>query len=69
MYLLRLTENRCLYVQFLALDACFRLKRRAVSSELIDPGLGTGWAYMVEWEPYRQFLLTVTDQEEVRFRT
>ncbi|KAJ7219933.1 hypothetical protein GGX14DRAFT_389351 [Mycena pura] len=61
----QLMENRGLYVQFLALDACFRLKRRTISSELKDPGLGTGWAYMVEWEPYRQFLLTVTDQEEM----
>jgi hypothetical protein len=37
-----------------------------VSSEKKDPGLGTGWAYFVEDEPYRKFLLTVTDQEEVR---
>ncbi|KAK6966340.1 CxC2 domain-containing protein [Favolaschia claudopus] len=58
-------ETRFIYVIFLALDACFRLKRRLVSSELRDPGLGTGWAYFVESEPYRQFLLTVTDQEEM----
>ncbi|KAJ7223218.1 hypothetical protein GGX14DRAFT_532116 [Mycena pura] len=58
-------EDRFLYVLFLALDACFRLKRRMVSSELKDPGLGTGWAYMVEWAPYRQHLLTVTDQQEM----
>ncbi|KAJ7190936.1 hypothetical protein GGX14DRAFT_603100 [Mycena pura] len=58
-------EDRCLYVLFLALDACFRLKRRAVSSELKDPGLGTGWAYMVEWGPYRDYLVTVTDQAEI----
>ncbi|KAF7292546.1 CxC2 domain-containing protein [Mycena kentingensis (nom. inval.)] len=55
-------EQRALYVIFLAIDACFRLKRRLVSSELKDPGLGTGWFYMVEWEPYRQYLLTVTKQ-------
>ncbi|KAJ7200869.1 hypothetical protein GGX14DRAFT_571878 [Mycena pura] len=58
-------EDRGLYVLFLALDACFRLKRRAVSSELKDPGLGTGWAYMVEWGPYRDYLVTVTDQTEM----
>ncbi|KAJ7194873.1 hypothetical protein GGX14DRAFT_333182, partial [Mycena pura] len=58
-------EDRCRYVLFLALDACFRLKRRMVSSQLKDPGLGTGWAYMVEWAPYREYLLTVTDQEEM----
>ncbi|KAJ7802387.1 hypothetical protein B0H13DRAFT_2244748 [Mycena leptocephala] len=39
-------ENQFIYVLFLALDACFRLKRCMVSSEIKDPGLGTGWAYM-----------------------
>ncbi|KAF7330698.1 hypothetical protein MSAN_02447900 [Mycena sanguinolenta] len=56
--------RRFLYILFMALDACFRLKRRLVSSDLWDPGLGTGWAYFVENEPYRQYLLTVTDQNE-----
>ncbi|KAF7358779.1 CxC2 domain-containing protein [Mycena sanguinolenta] len=56
--------RRFLYILFMALDACFRLKRRLVSSDLRDPGLGTGWAYFVENEPYRQYLLTVTDQNE-----
>ncbi|KAJ7858428.1 hypothetical protein B0H13DRAFT_1640476 [Mycena leptocephala] len=54
-----------LYTFFLALDACFRLKRRLVSSELKDPGLGIGWAYMVENGPYREYLRTVTDQKEM----
>jgi hypothetical protein len=49
----------------MAIDACFRLKRRLVSSWLKDPSLGSGWSYPVEHEPYRQFLLTVTDQKEV----
>ncbi|KAF8192329.1 hypothetical protein K438DRAFT_1970135 [Mycena galopus ATCC 62051] len=35
-----------LYTLFLALDACFRLKRRLMSSKLKDPNLGPGWAYM-----------------------
>jgi hypothetical protein len=52
-------------VFFLAIDACFRLKRRLVSSFLKDPSLGSGWSYMVEAVLYRQFLLTVTDQKEV----
>lgn len=56
-----------LYVLFIALDACFRLKRGLVSSELKDPGLGTGMAYMTENLPYRKYLLTVTDQKEVCF--
>ncbi|KAJ6488289.1 hypothetical protein C8R47DRAFT_1216093 [Mycena vitilis] len=58
-------ERRFLYTIFLAMDACFRLKRRLVSSDLRDPGLGTGWAYFVEQEPYRKYLLTVTNQKEM----
>ncbi|KAJ7446857.1 hypothetical protein B0H11DRAFT_1745318 [Mycena galericulata] len=58
-------EDRFIYVLFLALDACFRLKRRMISNELKDPGLGTGWAYVLENAPYRHFLRTVTDQKEM----
>jgi hypothetical protein len=36
-----------------------------ISSEIKDPGLGTGWAYVTENPPYRQYLLGVTDQKEV----
>ncbi|KAJ7717745.1 hypothetical protein DFH07DRAFT_761865, partial [Mycena maculata] len=57
--------RRHLYTFFLALDACFRLKRRLISSELKDPGLGVGMAYMLKNEPYREYLRTVTDQKEV----
>jgi hypothetical protein len=59
--------TRFLYIVFLAFDACFRLKRRLVSNELKDPSLGSGWAFLLESAPYRKFLLTVTDQKEVRF--
>ncbi|KAJ7811956.1 hypothetical protein B0H14DRAFT_2606144 [Mycena olivaceomarginata] len=58
-------EEQFLYVFFLAIDACFRLKRRLVSSFLKDPSLGSGWSYMVEAVLYWQFLLTVTDQKEM----
>ncbi|KAK7027866.1 CxC2 domain-containing protein [Favolaschia claudopus] len=58
-------EKRFLYIFFLALDACFRLKRRLISSALRDPGLGTGWSYFLEPEPYRKFLLSVTKQDEM----
>ncbi|KAJ7019263.1 hypothetical protein C8F04DRAFT_913208, partial [Mycena alexandri] len=58
-------ENAFLYIVFLAIDACFRLKRRLVSSELKDPSLGPGWSYMVESSPYRAYLLSVTDQKEM----
>jgi hypothetical protein len=57
---------RFIYTLFLALDACFRLKRGLISSELKDPGLGTGMSYMLENVPYREYLLGVTDQKEVR---
>jgi hypothetical protein len=40
-----------------------------ISSELKDPDLGPGWAYMVNIGPYREYLRGVTDQKEVRFQT
>ncbi|KAJ6447458.1 hypothetical protein C8R45DRAFT_948522 [Mycena sanguinolenta] len=60
---------RFLYVLFLALDACFRLKRQMISSEIKDPALGSGWAYVMETTPYRHYLLTVTDQNECQMST
>lgn len=61
------TDNTCRYIYnlFIAIDACFRLKRRLVSSEKKDPGLGTGLAFFVEDTAYRKFLLTATDQTEI----
>ncbi|KAK7020260.1 hypothetical protein VNI00_017752 [Paramarasmius palmivorus] len=35
------SHSRFLYYKFLSLDACFRLKRRSISSEAADPGLLT----------------------------
>ncbi|KAJ8496340.1 hypothetical protein ONZ45_g12490 [Pleurotus djamor] len=58
-------EQRYIYTLFIALDACFRLKRRLVSSVKKDPGLGIGWSYFVEREPFRKYLLGVTDQKEI----
>ncbi|KAJ7797560.1 hypothetical protein B0H14DRAFT_3493624 [Mycena olivaceomarginata] len=58
-------EQQFLYIFIIAIDACFRLKRRLVSSWLKDPSLGSGWSYLLEQEPYRQYLLTVTDQKEM----
>lgn len=58
--------HRFLYTLFISLDTCFRLKRRLISSKLKDPDLGSGWAYMVETDPYREYLRSVTDQKEVR---
>ncbi|KAF7326888.1 CxC2 domain-containing protein [Mycena venus] len=54
-----------LYTFYIALDACFHLKRRLVSNELKDPGLGTGLAYMTENEPYPEYLRGVMHQKEM----
>jgi hypothetical protein len=40
-----------------------------VSSELKDPGLGTGWVYTLENTPFQEYLLMVTDQKEVRMNS
>ena len=58
--------RRFLYVQSIAIDACFRLKRRAVSNEDKDPILGSGWGYFVEDTGYKEWLAGQTDQTEVR---
>ncbi|KAG2356874.1 hypothetical protein BDR07DRAFT_1453293 [Suillus spraguei] len=42
---------------FLAIDANFRLKRRAVSSDETDPSLSQGWAYFVEEKSYKSDIL------------
>ncbi|KAJ7898154.1 hypothetical protein B0H14DRAFT_3080805 [Mycena olivaceomarginata] len=57
--------DQFLYILFIALDACFRLKRCMISSEIKDPSLGMGWAYVTENLPYRHYLLGVTDQKEM----
>lgn len=49
-----------------AVDANFRLKRRARSSSDRDPDLGSGWGYFVEDSSYREHVLKYADQHEVR---
>ncbi|KAJ7796129.1 hypothetical protein B0H14DRAFT_3495125 [Mycena olivaceomarginata] len=56
--------DQFLYILFIALDACFRLKQRMISSEIKDPGLGTA-GRVTENLPYRHYLLGVTDQKEM----
>ncbi|KAJ7589417.1 hypothetical protein C8J56DRAFT_1049073 [Mycena floridula] len=58
-------QKRLLYIMFIAVDACFRLKCKIVSSDQKDPGLGTGWAYFVEDAPYQEYVKSLGDQEEV----
>lgn len=54
-----------LYRLFVGLDANFRLKRRDVSSDVVDPGLNRGYAYFVEENVYCAYLDTYDkDQHE-----
>ncbi|KAF8449453.1 hypothetical protein L210DRAFT_3609687 [Boletus edulis BED1] len=49
-------EKEWLYGLFVAIDANFRLKRRAVSKDAVDPSLSGGWSYFVEEQRYKQYL-------------
>jgi hypothetical protein len=56
-----------LYAVFLAIDANFRLKRKDVSTEEKDPGLGNGWTFFGEVKAYMAHLDKHWDQkQEVR---
>ncbi|KAG1838304.1 hypothetical protein DFJ58DRAFT_718771 [Suillus subalutaceus] len=46
-----------LYGLFLVIDANFRLKRHAVSSNKTDPSLSRGWAYFIEETSYKSYIL------------
>ncbi|KAL1948929.1 hypothetical protein VTO73DRAFT_10735 [Trametes versicolor] len=48
--------TRWIYRIFLAIDANFRLKRRMVSSDAVDPSLNQGSAYIVEDNAYKAHL-------------
>lgn len=48
----KLSLHRFLYALFLAMDANFRLKRKDVSSEEKDPGLGDGWSFYCSVKAY-----------------
>lgn len=51
-----------IYTLFLAIDANFRLKRLAVSTDVRDPGLNHGYAYVVEEEKFKQYLKDYEDR-------
>ncbi|KAJ3764740.1 hypothetical protein FB446DRAFT_795781, partial [Lentinula raphanica] len=59
------TNTRYKYWLYLAEDACFRLKRRLVSSNDVDPGVGTGSSYFVEDNQFREYIATCGDQVEM----
>ncbi|KAF8133498.1 hypothetical protein K438DRAFT_2128575 [Mycena galopus ATCC 62051] len=58
-------DKRYLYTIFLAIDACFRLKRKKVSSWWADPSIQDGWAYFVPSVPYMAYVKTLGDQKEM----
>ncbi|KAJ6587763.1 hypothetical protein B0H10DRAFT_2233949 [Mycena sp. CBHHK59/15] len=59
-------ERAFLYALFLALDANFRLKRKDVSSEEKDPGLGDGWSFYGAVKEYMAYLEKNWDQKQER---
>lgn len=66
----RLTRRHSfLFALFLAIDANFRLKRKDVSTEEKDPGLGQGWAFFCEVGKYMAHVKANWGQvQEVRER-
>ncbi|KAI9069790.1 hypothetical protein FKP32DRAFT_1559042 [Trametes sanguinea] len=58
-------DLKFLYIMSVAIDACFRLKRRAVSNEEKDAILGSGWGFFVEDAGYREVLAGFLDQLEM----
>lgn len=62
---LKLTFLRFLYTIFIAIDACFRLKRKTAGSWETDPPMCDGGSYFVESGPYREYCKKMKDQKEV----
>ena len=54
-----------MYTLFLAIDANFRLKRKKVSSDKVDPDLNNGTGYFVEESAYKAHL-AVHDRDNTR---
>ncbi|KAG1839354.1 hypothetical protein F4604DRAFT_1885304 [Suillus subluteus] len=57
---------RWLYALFVTIDANFRLKRKTVSSDQVDPGLNAGWAYFVEEHAYKSYLSERANERQER---
>jgi len=56
-------------MMIVCMDANFRLKNQIVSNYSQDPGLGIGWAYMVPRIPYKQYVLSRTNDTDVSFHS
>ncbi|KAF8121256.1 hypothetical protein EV363DRAFT_1406388 [Boletus edulis] len=50
------SEKSWRHALFVTIDANFRLKRKKVSSDTVDPSLSQGWAYFVEEASYKKYL-------------
>jgi hypothetical protein len=50
---------------FICMDANFRLKNQLVSNYLQDPGLGSGWVYMVPCQGYEKYSLSRANDANV----
>ncbi|KAJ7478021.1 hypothetical protein B0H11DRAFT_1726119 [Mycena galericulata] len=61
-------ERQFLFALFLVIDANFRLKRKDVSSEEKDPGLGKGWAFYCEVKAYMEHVRANWNQVQERSR-
>ncbi|KAJ7670787.1 hypothetical protein DFH06DRAFT_1320708 [Mycena polygramma] len=59
-------EKQFLHALFLAIDANFRLKRKDVSTEEKDPGLGNGWAFFCEVKKYMTHVKKFWNQKQPR---
>lgn len=60
-----LLVRRYIYTLIIAVDANFRLKRRAISNDQRDPALGSGSGYFVEDQRYREHILSYANEEDV----
>lgn len=54
---------RWIYVQFIAVDANFKLKLK--NRQIRDPELGSGWAYFVENEAYTRHVADNPHQKDI----
>ncbi|KAF9503757.1 hypothetical protein BS47DRAFT_1402098 [Hydnum rufescens UP504] len=57
--------DQFLYRLHLATDANFRLKNQFKPGGRSNPGLSTGWAYFVEDEIYKKFLLDFVSKKDI----
>ncbi|KAJ7355488.1 hypothetical protein DFH08DRAFT_803496 [Mycena albidolilacea] len=55
---------RLLYAIFLAIDTCFRLKRKKILSWHAEPSILDGWAYFTHSVEYLEFIKTLGEQKE-----